>query len=43
MCGKEFQSLIVLSQKLNLEASHEVWTGMNLSGWEFRVTELDLC
>jgi len=30
--GKLFQSLIVLSQKLNLYASHDSWSGINLRG-----------
>ena len=41
--GREFQLLIVLGQKLNLWTSHEVWTGMNLRGWEFQVAALGLC
>ena len=36
-------SIIVLGHKLNLKASQEVWTGMNLGRWKFQVAELDLC
>ena len=36
-------SIIVLGHKLNLKASQEVWTGMNLGRWKFQVAELYLC
>ena len=40
---REFQSLIVLGQKLNLQTSHEVWTEMNFRGGHLGIFWVGMC